>query len=119
MGQVPGHIDDFQMLKWEECLCRSVMKDLLRLAGCIMRAFVSPDLWLSASTYYLIINFYLCAVRVYSALYGTPMWTPQNPNLKCWKYDSDRLESFWDMASQTQKSGALLFKQVRLLGKIQ
>ena len=35
-------------------------------------------------------------------------------NFMCWKYDSDQLKSTWDMASQSQKSGPRLFKQVHL-----
>ncbi len=33
------------------------------------------------------------------------VWTPEFLNFMCWKYDSDRLDSFWDIASQSQKSG--------------
>ena len=39
-------------------------------------------------------------------------------NLVCLNYDSDRMNSFWDITSQNQKSGARLFKQVRLFGVI-
>ena len=47
------------------------------------------------------------------------MWRLGYLDNKCSKCDWDRLSSFWDIASQRQKSGARLFKQVRLFGKIQ
>ena len=33
--------------------------------------------------------------------------TPHYANFKCWKYDSDPLSSFWDIASQSQKLGCI------------
>ncbi len=42
--------------------------------------------------------------------------TPAYLNFMCWKYD--QVNSFWDIASQSQKSGARLFKQARLFGNI-
>ncbi len=48
----------------------------------------------------------------------THSWTPEYLNIKCWKYDLDRMNSSKDMACQSKKSGACLFKQARLFGKI-
>ena len=42
----------------------------------------------------------LCLIAMRFAL-----WTPQYLNYKCWKYHSDWIISFWDIASQSQKSG--------------
>ena len=38
------------------------------------------------------------------------MWTTAYLNFKCWKVDSARLSSFWDIASQIQKSGGVLIQ---------
>ena len=38
---------------------------------------------------------------------------------KSWKFHSDRFNGYCDMDSQSKKSGARLFRQVRLFGKIQ
>ena len=32
-------------------------------------------------------------------------------NFMCWKYDSDRVSSFWDIASENQKSGGAFIRQ--------
>ncbi len=47
------------------------------------------------------------------------MWTLEYLNFQCWKYDSDRISTYWDIANQSQKSGAHLFKQACLFSKIQ
>ena len=46
------------------------------------------------------------------------VWTPEYLNFMCWKYDSDQLNRFWVIASQSKKLGAHLFKQAHLFGKI-
>ena len=46
------------------------------------------------------------------------MWPLGYLNNKCSKFDWDRFRSFWDIASQSQKSGVRLFKEARLFGKI-
>ena len=38
------------------------------------------------------------------------VWNMQYPNFKCCEYDSDRLSSFWDIASQSEKSGGMFIQ---------
>ncbi len=39
-------------------------------------------------------------------------WTPEYLKIMGWIYDSDWINSFWDIASQNQKSGARLFGKI-------